>query len=917
MPGVKIKVDTAESVAKTEALKKSFDKLGDSAQKTAKQTDGFSKALKQAMGFIAVGQLTNMLKDVALAGARYETLGVSMNVVGKTAGYSTREMENFSKALQSTGISMSESRQSLLQMTQAQLDLSKSTELARVAQDAAVIGQMNSSEAFNNLVYGIQSANTVVLRTMGINISFEDSYKRVAAATGRSAVSFSKAEEAEIRLNAVLEYGKRIAGTYEAAMNTAGKQLSSFTRYIQNFKVEMGQAFNPATALIIETATKEMKEFTKEITRPDVQEALAGMGKTTADTFKNIISFSKAAGGMVFTILEGWNQLPPLIQQVGLLAAVAFGAKGVAAFAGISLLEDWVGLMGQAIDLANKGKVSWSQIAGAGDVKELRALVANTTSKNPLVRLESQEAKLKKDIENYEREMSGIMYFGETPEKLKKAREDLKKIQEEKKIYTVKDDLVDSHGVGRFNSLKRKAMKDEADEKEKALKASEEAKRVEEDIFKIKLETRKIGKGETGKALEDLDEEVRKMRKAGADENTVHRYTAAQKVQIYAKAAEEMQKSDLEGIEAGQKARDEIFDDWLQKFQEAEKLEQERNERLGELALVDQKTRDQTPEETKNKLETAKAMYEGMKGYEKDYYAASLSLLNISKDQQLLILNRGVSDYEEILKNRLLVDEWYEEQKKQLQYNAAVNGDDFIAGALAEYQKMEDEKLRMGRAGAELMKGVFSEMRSSFSEIFYDSWTGKLKSAEDYFKSFANSIAKMWADTCSQMITDWLRQQMITGITKIVGAAVSYGAGAGASGFGGESAPSSGWGGGDGGFGGGNYQVAQTGHTGGVIGEDRLPLRLLPDSYFVNAPRYHSGIGPGEQAAVIKDDEGVFTQAQMKAMGKKSEVKVEIANIVSPEMFDSYMSTTRGQNAVMNVISGRGGTLKRVIQMEG
>lgn len=48
------------------------------------------------------------------------------------------------------------------------------------------------------------------------------------------------------------------------------------------------------------------------------------------------------------------------------------------------------------------------------------------------------------------------------------------------------------------------------------------------------------------------------------------------------------------------------------------------------------------------------------------------------------------------------------------------------------------------------------------------------------------------------------------------------------------------------------------------------PTRIVSPMAFINAPRYHDGIGPGERAAVIRDDEGVFTPGQMKAMGQRS-----------------------------------------------
>ena len=218
----------------------------------------------------AISKAVKAVSSVVLAAARYETLGVVMRVVGNNAGFSGKQMEAFAKGLEATGISASGSRQALVRMAQAQLDLTKSSQLARIAQDAAVIGNINSTEAFNQMVYGIQSANVRVLRTIGINVQFQESYQRVAKQLGRTATSFTEAEKAGIRLQTVLDAGPRIAGAYEGAMETAGKQLLSLERHFDNLRVLAGAAFTPALAEIIGTITGSLK---------DLNGALSGEGK--------------------------------------------------------------------------------------------------------------------------------------------------------------------------------------------------------------------------------------------------------------------------------------------------------------------------------------------------------------------------------------------------------------------------------------------------------------------------------------------------------------------------------------------------------------------------------------------------------------------------------------------------------------
>ncbi len=51
-------------------------------------------------------------------------------------------------------------------------------------------------------------------------------------------------------------------------------------------------------------------------------------------------------------------------------------------------------------------------------------------------------------------------------------------------------------------------------------------------------------------------------------------------------------------------------------------------------------------------------------------------------------------------------------------------------------------------------------------------------------------------------------------------------------------------------------------HSGGM-GSEPGPTRTVPASVFYSAPRFHNGIGPGERAAIIRDDEAVLTPGQM------------------------------------------------------
>jgi len=305
-----LKTDLNKAMDQIKGLEGSVDKA------SSNMTSAFNKVSTAVKGIAAAYALiksAGMVSDIALAGARYETLGVVMGVVGKNAKYSAEQMETNAKALQSLGISMTASREATIKAVQAHIQLADSLKLARIAQDAAVIGNTNSSEALERMMYGIQTAQVEVLKSIGINVNFENSYKRLAGQLGKTAESLSEAEKLQARLNVVMAAGKDIAGTYEAAMTTAGKQINSFKRYLDDFQVKMGMAFGPATTVLVEKATEAMKKFTVEIETPESQENL----KNIANGIAAIGAAALEAAGIIGTLIGWIGKLQALGEESG------------------------------------------------------------------------------------------------------------------------------------------------------------------------------------------------------------------------------------------------------------------------------------------------------------------------------------------------------------------------------------------------------------------------------------------------------------------------------------------------------------------------------------------------------------------------------------------------------------------------
>ena len=300
-------------------------------------TSGLNKAetniaafAKKAAGYFAavasVSSIATAIKDVTFATARYDTLGVVMNVIGRNANYTTGQMANYQKTLEKTGISAQSSRDTLIRMAQAQIDLSKSSELARIAQDAAVIGNINSSEAFERMVYGIQSGQIEVLKTIGINVNFENSYKKIASILNKTTNELTEQEKTQARTNAVVEQGTKIQGAYSAAMDTPMKKWLSLDRYVSNFKVQLGALTQDSFSVFVDKLTESLKALNSALSGADLKFWGGVLGDVTTllfdfekvvDRVKNKLGKDTILGKALDIHMDAVNNVKAAIPIVG------------------------------------------------------------------------------------------------------------------------------------------------------------------------------------------------------------------------------------------------------------------------------------------------------------------------------------------------------------------------------------------------------------------------------------------------------------------------------------------------------------------------------------------------------------------------------------------------------------------------
>lgn len=234
------------------------------------------------MAMQAGAAFVQFANDSVELAARVETLGINVYRIGERMGYSKEYIDSTVESLKDLGITTQGAYNSLLLLSRANIDWSEATKLARVAQDAAVIAGINSSQAFERLARGIQKMEPELLDELGITLNRTTAYQAYSAVIGKTAKELTELEKKQAILNEIYRQAEVVGGSYEASMGTAGKQAQSLARHVEELQLAIGNAFLPVYEAKIQFMTamwKEMRRFIDENS-----EALSEFGTYMGDS---------------------------------------------------------------------------------------------------------------------------------------------------------------------------------------------------------------------------------------------------------------------------------------------------------------------------------------------------------------------------------------------------------------------------------------------------------------------------------------------------------------------------------------------------------------------------------------------------------------------------------------------------------
>jgi hypothetical protein len=274
---------TAETAQFTKGMQQATQSVDQFSQKS-------SNLRGAVMGIgIAAGTATAAMiafgTKAFMAAARVDELDVSMNAVGKATGLGYQAIRDAAIATKDMGIEMEIAQQSAIKFAQNNLKLSYASELARAAQDLAVVSGKNSTETFNMLTHAVITGRSEVLKSVGIQKSAGQMYESFAKSIGKSANELTYQEKQTAVATGALKEAAKVAGVYEAAMDSPGKVLRSFKRITNEIQVALGSVLLKGLGPMIKAMYDVYKNISKAL--------------TSSETFKNIMS----ALGMVIVKL--------------------------------------------------------------------------------------------------------------------------------------------------------------------------------------------------------------------------------------------------------------------------------------------------------------------------------------------------------------------------------------------------------------------------------------------------------------------------------------------------------------------------------------------------------------------------------------------------------------------------------------
>ncbi len=310
-----------------------FGKMEDAAGAFAQKLGVVSAIAGTA--FVAIGMKSFQ------AAAEVEELDTVMQVVGSTTGVTYQKLLETADAIRDNGIEYASAQQMAIKFAKNSLEVGKAADIARVAQDLAVISQANSTDTANRLTHAVLNLNSMMLRNAGVQTTVAQAVRAYSAENNIAVKSMTTSQKQQAVLNAILKEGAKITGVYTMSMTNAGKVIRSFPRITKQLQVAFGQSLikplGPLILQIYELYKNFANLFEEGAALRPVIDALTAVLQKLVDPLtagvEKAVAFAKNIKPITTSIGEMGAQIQRYLPVIGALGA------GLATLGGASLLS--------------------------------------------------------------------------------------------------------------------------------------------------------------------------------------------------------------------------------------------------------------------------------------------------------------------------------------------------------------------------------------------------------------------------------------------------------------------------------------------------------------------------------------------------------------------------------------------------
>lgn len=228
----------------------------------------------------------------------------------------------------------------------------------------------------------------------GLKSNMEDALDYISGQTGKGIFEGAKQSYREI-INMLVSTQGEVG---------VGKDVQNIVNAITELENEIGGK--------LLDVTRQFIDYIKELNDPEnlssLKDTISNIWGATSDVASRIGSFSSIIGDIISQAADGWNRLPDTVREVGLVAAILAGPKGIAIIGSMSELYSAFSNTIEGIALVQEGVIRNQDIMFMNS-GELASFLKNLSTNTEY--LKKREEELTQEIAATKKELESIDGF--------------------------------------------------------------------------------------------------------------------------------------------------------------------------------------------------------------------------------------------------------------------------------------------------------------------------------------------------------------------------------------------------------------------------------------------------------------------------------------------------------------------------